>query len=195
MILLLIRHFSSEMRSARWPGRERTACTLWATSRRVRNGWSHSFLVSFRQPLVVSFPQGLATARRIRASRYLGWWPLSLIVLTAEHEFSMTECSSKHNRGVEQVFVRLLLYFASLSLNKLCRRSSRLHAAPFPPERRGREVILVPTSAYSCNTFIFHGHISCFTLGFGSRMFLLSCISLSFASQCILYSLRNMSVP
>ena len=58
----------------------------------------------------------------------------------------MTECSSKHNRGVEQVFVSFFVYCKSIS-KKSCRNSTKLHAAPFRLERREQEVIPVPTNA------------------------------------------------
>ena len=58
----------------------------------------------------VQYEEGLAVARSIRASRYLGAFRLShsRTVLTTHFDlspFSFTsECSSKHNRGVSEVF-------------------------------------------------------------------------------------------
>jgi len=52
----------------------------------------------------VQYEEGLTVARRIRASRYLGKCTL-VQVAGAEIECkSVTECSSKHNRGVNEVF-------------------------------------------------------------------------------------------
>lgn len=51
----------------------------------------------------VQYEEGLAVARRIRASRYLGTSGLpcpSQFVSADPH----TECSAKHNRGVQEVF-------------------------------------------------------------------------------------------
>jgi Rho family protein len=49
----------------------------------------------------VQYEEGLAVARRIRASRYLGAAPSPFAVppLTC-----LAECSAKHNRGVTEVF-------------------------------------------------------------------------------------------
>jgi Rho family protein len=49
----------------------------------------------------VQYEEGLAVARRIRASRYLGK------ILVGKHVYDINEnleCSSKHNRGVTEVF-------------------------------------------------------------------------------------------
>jgi Rho family protein len=58
---------------------------------------------------VVEYEEGLAVARRIRASRYLGetyWTNFTHHPVT--HNFltwnPAAECSSKHNRGVTEVF-------------------------------------------------------------------------------------------
>ncbi len=50
----------------------------------------------------VQYEEGLAVARRIRASRYLGmcYANISLLSLT----ICESECSAKHNRGVSEVF-------------------------------------------------------------------------------------------
>lgn len=55
---------------------------------------------------VVDYDEGLAVARRIRASRYLGeslftYSPVTHNLLTWN---PAVECSSKHNRGVTEVF-------------------------------------------------------------------------------------------
>ncbi|KAK1215479.1 Rho GTPase [Marasmius sp. AFHP31] len=53
----------------------------------------------------VQYEEGLTVARRIRASRYLGMYDRPTIdpglILFITHQ---TECSSKHNRGVTEVF-------------------------------------------------------------------------------------------
>ncbi|KAF7798004.1 hypothetical protein EIP86_009214 [Pleurotus ostreatoroseus] len=50
----------------------------------------------------VQYEEGLAVARRIRASRYLG----ASVISTSEVSLTpwVAECSSKHNRGVQEVF-------------------------------------------------------------------------------------------
>ena len=53
----------------------------------------------------IQYEEGLATARRIRASRYLGMQnSLSLSIPSAIFTLRWLECSSKHNRGVKEVF-------------------------------------------------------------------------------------------
>ncbi len=54
----------------------------------------------------VQYEEGLATARRMRASRYLGMrTSFFLRRSTLDHPtFRWIECSSKHNRGVKEVF-------------------------------------------------------------------------------------------
>jgi Rho family protein len=54
----------------------------------------------------VQYEEGLAVARRIRASRYLGTGIISLYRSTCfSHTVVLTsDCSSKHNRGVTEVF-------------------------------------------------------------------------------------------
>ncbi|KAF7309569.1 GTP-binding protein Rho3 [Mycena indigotica] len=49
----------------------------------------------------VQYEEGLAVARRIRASRYLGTPPF---FLPSPQLIPLSECSSKHNRGVSEVF-------------------------------------------------------------------------------------------
>lgn len=52
----------------------------------------------------VQYDEGLAVARRIRASRYLGK-PIATVCDPRHLILSiLTECSSKHNRGVNEVF-------------------------------------------------------------------------------------------
>jgi hypothetical protein len=50
----------------------------------------------------VQYEEGLAVARRIRASRYLGTFRTSSGL--GGHNCGIPECSSKHNRGVTEVF-------------------------------------------------------------------------------------------
>jgi Rho family protein len=53
----------------------------------------------------VQYEEGLATARRIRASRYLGMqFPFLRLILPLIVYLLVVECSSKHNRGVKEVF-------------------------------------------------------------------------------------------
>lgn len=55
----------------------------------------------------MQYEEGLTVARRIRASRYLGEYSQlrGVEVIGVEIErLSLTECSSKHNRGVNEVF-------------------------------------------------------------------------------------------
>jgi len=49
----------------------------------------------------VQYDEGLTVARRIRASRYLGALLYVIYILPLN---SSLECSSKHNRGVNEVF-------------------------------------------------------------------------------------------
>jgi Rho family, other len=54
----------------------------------------------------VQYEEGLAVARRIRASRYLGAsrLPKALALIHMMDLLCISECSSKHNRGVSEVF-------------------------------------------------------------------------------------------
>jgi Rho family protein len=53
----------------------------------------------------VQYEEGLAVARRIRASRYLGAYHNELLVIEdVINSISCVECSAKHNRGVTEVF-------------------------------------------------------------------------------------------
>jgi Rho family protein len=51
----------------------------------------------------VQYDEGLAVARRIRASRYLGA-SLHFFLVALGADDMLSECSSKHNRGVNEVF-------------------------------------------------------------------------------------------
>ena len=51
----------------------------------------------------VQYEEGLAVARRIRASRYLGAFADGHPRLPV-NDIPLTECSAKHNRGVTEVF-------------------------------------------------------------------------------------------
>jgi Rho family protein len=60
----------------------------------------------------VQYEEGLEVARRIRASRYLGAYELPhrahLILIAFSYSLAVDpslECSAKHNRGVNEVFV------------------------------------------------------------------------------------------
>jgi Rho family protein len=50
----------------------------------------------------ITYDEGLAVARTIRASRYLGMSSSALATMV-DH----TECSAKHNRGVQEAIVRV----------------------------------------------------------------------------------------
>nr|AOC97478.1 Rho family protein [Volvariella volvacea] len=52
----------------------------------------------------VQYEEGLAVARRIRASRYLGMSPTADFKPIFSNAYILVECSSKHNRGVTEVF-------------------------------------------------------------------------------------------
>lgn len=54
----------------------------------------------------VQYEEGLAVARRIRASRYLGVSTIFYHDLPTQYHVPvpLAECSSKHNRGVTEVF-------------------------------------------------------------------------------------------
>jgi Rho family, other len=56
-----------------------------------------------RQP--VQYEEGLEVARRIRASRYLGRHCSPSGTLTGSQLVPCSECSAKHNRGVNEVFL------------------------------------------------------------------------------------------
>lgn len=53
----------------------------------------------------VQYEEGLTVARRIRASRYLGRFKHFLFcAISSQNPHFRPECSSKHNRGVNEVF-------------------------------------------------------------------------------------------
>ena len=52
----------------------------------------------------VQYEEGLAVARRIRASRYLGTSVRHRALPSLTPHRLVPECSSKHNRGVAEVF-------------------------------------------------------------------------------------------
>jgi Rho family protein len=54
----------------------------------------------------IQYEEGLATARRIRASRYLGKQTHLFLIYSLLDLYTLryVECSSKHNRGVKEVF-------------------------------------------------------------------------------------------
>ena len=70
----------------------------------------------------VQYEEGLAVARRIRASRYLG--QSFCYIFRIVYQFIilalLTECSSKHNRGVTEVFYEA----ARVSLSSRAKGSS-----------------------------------------------------------------------
>lgn len=61
---------------------------------------THERLARYGQH-TVQYDEGLTVARRIRASRYLGLYHLESTCFSLTHS---SECSSKHNRGVNEVF-------------------------------------------------------------------------------------------